>query len=161
MIDFFRKKKQDLINEFLSGNKINEYGAHCSFYKTKNMGLKVYTRKKTRDNAFKFQSGYNQLNLAPKTYGIIDLKNSRGKKYYGYYTQLAKMDTRMYDVCGSYVDEHEINTPRGVVKLTERMRNSFHLIEPNHNQDEFSFLYDIHYLNVGYIRGRLVCVDFT
>lgn len=124
-------------------------GVSCSYVQwTKNVGLKLFTCKYTRDHSYKGQKRAAEHKLAPKVGKKLQFKalSFGGDDYnapnptpitiYGFFTETARIGGRRPP------------SDRAVMRLSEKLDD----IGINH--------FDLHECNVGKIGNRVVCIDF-
>lgn len=123
-----------------------KFGATCTFVRlSSDVGLKLYRSKSERNFAYKLQQKAAKFGIGPLVYGKVDLAESiqaTTKKYdclynrtlqYGYLTQIARqrrVSDDMFVTLGHKMRKHGFST----VDMVDS--------------------------NVGYIKNKLVCIDF-
>lgn len=123
-------------------------------------GVKLYHSASSRDRAYSVQTEAAKFQLGPETAGTFDLPKIVGADSYrfGYITQLVDElleDTLEEDYYSDDKLQEEFNDFDDYVDdFTAELRKEL--------RDSIGFhFYDAHEGNIGYLNGRLVCIDFA
>jgi hypothetical protein len=133
-------KAKKILDEWRNGKRTySGFGIDCKYFEyTKKWGIKLYHNKHKRDKTFFLQSYGYRYKIAPKCFKRFTVKLG-SVKWYGYFTQ----KTRVLSSHRSESFFYKINSQ--LSKIYKRIKWK---------------QWDIHYTNVGYLNGKLVCIDF-
>lgn len=146
-----------------------EKGRDCYFIRiNEQWGIKFYTKESMRNKTHAFQARAAEVGLAPRVGECFELRlplyedDENDAEVFGYVTECIyetfgeQMANRLFtssfeecskwekdEIIASLYDNHEYN------RLIERIKEIGISTK------------DIHILNVGFLRNRLVCIDFS
>lgn len=122
-------------------DKPSSNGIDCFFYVVDGIGCKVFKRECARDDSYRMQTILHFYGFAPAVGNCFDFAGPDGELRYGHTTEIAEIvgqADRDGDTLYGDIDD-----------LKARMRDA-----------GFDFR-DDHSGNVGWVDGRMVCIDCT
>lgn len=141
----FRRRYSRIIAEKF-GRKKYKFGSECYFVPiNRQIGAKLYNSVEDRDYALIAQKRAYGFGLAPKP-GTKFKIVVKFETYYGYTTQIAKI------VNSDYLNEDELEDC-----LQQSYELGRQLFECGISIDDDA---DLHYNNIGFIKDKMVAIDF-
>jgi hypothetical protein len=124
-------------------------GSFNLFFKLSDkIGLKLCPSRRRRDENYSWQNEAFRAGLGPETYGIIDNVTYEGARWYGYFTEIAEVIEGYVKKSSDEKNDIRKKYNSGVKKLKEELKR---IDFPGS---------DFHPGNIGWIDGRMVCIDF-
>lgn len=124
-------------------------GSFNLFFKLSDkIGLKLCRSKNRRDENYSWQNEAFRARLGPETYGTIDNVTYEGARWHGYFTEIVEVIENFCEKSPEEKNDIRKKYADGVKKLKIQLKSI-----------DFPGC-DFHPGNIGWIDGRMVCIDF-